>query len=189
LTRFLYITTLIFLVVGIPVSTIYWWPQFWGPQFSHPGYWDQWVHWLKIASAVLAALWILDLIIWIKKKREESKFYRDRARAMNISPPENASPRGPDWIAPEQGPAYRPEDKAQSEPIGFVDSVDASELINSQSSFEHGADFLTNQRINRLLEEGEITIKEAEATRRQTKNMDFLERERFLSAIEHRPTK
>ena len=92
-------------------------------------------------------------------------------------------PRRPDWIAPEHGPAYRPEDEPQSEPISFVDP---SEFINSQSPFEHGANFLTNLRINRLLEEGKITIKEAEATRRQTKSMDFLERERFLSAIEHR---
>ena len=92
-------------------------------------------------------------------------------------------PRREDWRVNKDGQAFHPEDEPQSEPISFVDP---NEFINSQSPFEHGADFLTNLEINRLLEEGKITIKDAESARRQTKNMDFLERESFLSAIEHR---
>lgn len=179
MTKLLTYVTAVFLIIGIPISTIYWWPQFWGPQ---AGYWDQWVPWLKIASAILGALWILRLVIWIKEKREESKFYREKVRAMNIPTPENTSSRGPDWFVNEHGQASRrPESEPQGEPITFVDH---SEFINSKSPF---ADFLTNQRINCLLEEGEIIIKEAESIRRQTGNMDFLERESFLSAINHKP--
>ena len=96
---------------------------------------------------------------------------------MNSSTPEDASPRGTDWIVNEHGQATRPEAEPQSEFTGFVNP---SEFINSQP------DFLKNQRINRLLEEEKITIKEAGEIRRQTKNMDFFEREGFLSAIEHR---
>jgi hypothetical protein len=60
---------------------------------------------------------------------------------------------------------------------------------NLHSETKQDLDFMTQLRINRLVEKREITIEEAEIASRQTNNMDFLERERFLSAIEHRKNK
>ena len=135
--------------------------------------------------------------MWIKGKSEESKFYRNRA--MNKSVPEKyveaipttfegtappstlgASPRREDWRVNENGQAFHPQD----EPISFVEPE-----VEPEPPFEHGADFLTDERINRLLKGGKISLPDAESIRRQTKNMNFLQRESFLSAIEHRRTK
>jgi hypothetical protein len=183
LTKFFLIATLILLVVGIPVSAIYWWVHSWAPGVWYSGYWNQWAHWVIIASVALAALWILYLIVWIIAKKRERKFHRDTGTAlqsMNVSPSE---PSGKRWYVKPDGTATDTLPPNASETISFVDP---SEFINSQSPFEHGADFMMNERINRLLEEGKITIKEYEVCRRVTKNMDFLERESFLSAVEHR---
>lgn len=189
MTRFLLKATLILLVVGIPLSAICWWFRpFLSPGVFFPGYWGQWVHWVKIGLIVLAALWLLRLIIWIIAKKGESKFSGDMGRGVNVSPPlgvtptakDRGAPNGKHWYVKPDGTITDTPPYNASEPISFVDQ---SEFI------DHPIDFMTNQRINRLLEEGEITIKEAGAIRRQIKleSMDFLEREGFLSAIEHRP--
>lgn len=188
LTKFLLAITLILLVVGIPVSTIYWWPQFWGPQFSNPGYWSQWVHWLNIAFIILAALWILDLIIW---KREwildiiTPIIPRKKKGEAELKIPKFPSSRE-DWRVNEHGQAFHLEDEPNSESINFGEPT---EFNSSQSNFEHIEKSLINQKINRFIEEGKITIKEAEAIRRQTMNMNFLDSENFLSAIAHRAEK
>ena len=93
----------------------------------------------------------------------------------------------PDWIGQKDGPPYRPGSEPQGE---FIPPVYPSEFIiesqSPQSPFE-GLDLLTKQRITNLLREGKITtVEEFEATCRQAANMDFLERESFLSAIECR---
>ena len=145
LTKFLLVATFILLVVGIPVSTTYWWPQFWGPQFPRE-YWEQWVQWLLIAATVLGALWVLRLIIWIKGKREEREFHSAMSRGMNVSPPINApphltsSPEGKHWWVPPDGPPSDIPPPNTSEPIGTYEFIDPSEFITSQSPFESAQD-------------------------------------------------
>jgi hypothetical protein len=74
---------------------------------------------------------------------------------------------GIDWIVNEDGQAFHPED----------------EPVSSGYCFEPQEDFWANQRINRLLESG-MSPEGAESVRRQIKNMSFLEKESFLSAVE-----
>lgn len=199
--RFL-VTISVLLVVGILVSAIYWWAHSFSFGIPHPAgwvdvYWNQWYHWVKISLLVLAALWILYLLIWIIGKKREGKIYRnmDMGRAMNVSP------RGVDWIAPEHGAAYRSEDKPQGEPIEFIDP---SEVIRPRSVFEEGQDFLSKykyhenehakgetastkegrmknyendarvflmkQEVSRLVEEGRLTPNEAIKLRQDIEN-------------------
>ncbi len=175
MTTLLTYITVIFLIIGIPSALA---------ELVQPSR-GQWIHWVLIASAVLAVLWIVRLIIWIRGKIEEKVSYRD----MNVSPSKPTleanrvpPPHGTFYVAPNGT-------TTDTTPFTTSETVETHEIfepMKSQSPFEHSADFLTNQRINRLLGAGDITIKEAEATRQQAKNMDFLERESFLSAIEHR---
>ena len=217
MTKLLTYVTAIFLIIGIPISTIYWWPQFWGPQFSlATGYWDQWIHGLKIASAVLAALWVLRLVLWIRSKREASKFYGAMGRDMNVSA------RREDWRVNKEGQAFHPEDEPQSEPISYI----VPEPLISQSVFQQGKDFLykyhenehargetdstkegkmknyendarillMKQEVSRLVEEGRLPPNEAIKLRRDIENSidspeTYLDTKHFPQAIRHRPSK
>jgi hypothetical protein len=82
-----------------------------------------------------------------------------------------------DWIVNEEGQAFRPKE----EPTSFVDP---NQFINSQSCFESPEDFLINRKINDLIKSGKISVTDAGSARQQIKNMDYLEKENFLSAIE-----
>lgn len=177
MTRLLTYITVIFLIIGIPSALA---------ELVQPSR-GQWIHWVLIASAVLAALWILHLIIWIKEKRGGSKFHR--ARAMNISTPENASPRRPDWIFYEHGQARHPEDEPQGEPT----PLEPMDYIKPEREGTRiGAwQYLNNQKLNKLVEEKRLTPDEALEYRREIEKAggdDFSQMQLggLLGAIEHR---
>jgi len=112
MTKVLIYITIIFALIAIPVSTIYWWPGFWGPQSE---YWYPWIPWLKIALAVIAALWLLRLIIWIREKREGGKFYGGIPTSEGTAPRSKGdAPSGVvDWIVDEHGQARPSHGKPQ----------------------------------------------------------------------------
>ena len=119
MTKVLIYITIIFALIAIPVSTIYWWPGFWGPQSE---YWYPWFPWLKIALAVIAALWLLRLIIWIREKREGGKFYGGIPTSEGTAPRSKGdAPSGVvDWILDEHGQARPSHGKPQGEPESYA---------------------------------------------------------------------
>lgn len=144
MTRFLIYVTTIFLIIGIPTALA---------ELVQPSR-GQWIHWIIIASAVLAALWILDLVLWIRAKREESKFFRNRA--TNESSPEKyagAIPTFEDTAPPPELAYWEVNDKGQatpiykprvvehivSEPISYI----VPEPLMSQSAFQREEDLLS----------------------------------------------
>lgn len=146
--------------------------------------------WYLIRGIVILVMFILSYKLF-PKRRERQRY------SMSPTPPPEPSlfpsfePNPPPHLGQSTGTIYVDVDGKPAPPpnanesSGFYEYVDDSDIASSQPS---DTDFLTNLRINRLVEEGKITIKEAEATRQQTKNMGFIEREGFLSAIERRPT-
>lgn len=207
MTKFFLIAIPILLAIGIPVSAICWWIRSFSyyPLFhpSPPGwldiYWSQWTNGIKIASIVLAALWILDLIIWIIAKKRENKFYGELGSAMSMLR------RGSDWIVDEHGQATRPPEEATEPPVSTpTEFIDPSELIRPRSVFEEGQDFLSKykyhenehakgetestkegkmknyendarvflmkQKVSRLVEEGRLTPNEAIKLRQDIEN-------------------
>ena len=189
MTRLLTYITVIFLIIGIPSALA---------ELVQPSR-GQWIHWVLIASAVLAALWILRLIIWIKKKRvstPENALEASLEALLEAFPasPEapqagSPSPRGPDWVAPEQGPAYRPEDKLQSEPtplepMGYIKPDREGTRIGVWQ-------YLNNQKLNKLVEEKRLTPDEALEYRREIEKVggddsSQMQLGGLLGAIEHR---
>jgi len=150
LTRFLTYITIIFLIIGIPSALA---------ELVQPSR-GQWIHWIMIASAVLAALWILRLIIWIKERREESKFPRDTGEGMNVLPPADFTEptyqeveSDADWVVPEHGPATRPKKPKFTEHI-------VSEPLMSQSVFQPEEDLLSKLDKHRRTQAETEQIKE-----------------------------
>ena len=119
MTKVLVYITVIFALFTIPISTIYWWPGFWGPQAD---YWYPWIPWLKIASAVIAGLWLLRLILWVRDRRPAVRFHRDIPTCECTAPHSTSDePVGEaDWIVDEHGQARRPHGKPQGEPESYA---------------------------------------------------------------------
>ena len=78
MTRFVWVVTSIF-IVGTPISALIWWGQGLGMRYGTVfgqeappgwvnGYWALWFEGVKIAFLVVAALWIVKLIFWIRNK-------------------------------------------------------------------------------------------------------------------------
>jgi hypothetical protein len=118
MTKVLIWITVIFALIAIPISTIYWWPGFWGPQAD---YWYPWIPWLKIASAVIAGLWLLRLIIWIRERRVGVKLYGAIPYCEGTAPHGTGDEPsgGADWIVGKDGEARRPHGKPQGEPESY----------------------------------------------------------------------
>jgi hypothetical protein len=118
MTKVLVYITVIFALIAIPISTIYWWPRFWGSQSEH---WYPWIPWLKIALAVIAGLWLLRLILWVRERRVGGKFYGGismyEGTALHSTSDEPSSEA--DWIVDEHGPPRRPHGKPQGEPESY----------------------------------------------------------------------
>jgi len=137
LTRFLTYITIIFLIIGIPSALA---------ELVQPSR-GQWIHWVLIASAVLAALWILRLIIWVKERRKEADFYRAMGRGMDVSPPlgvtptaeDRGAPNGKRWYVKPDGTTTDTPPYNASEPISSI----VSEPLMSQSVFQQEQDLLS----------------------------------------------
>jgi hypothetical protein len=114
MTKVLIYVTVIFALFAIPITTIYWWPGFWGFQAD---YWYPWIPWLGIASAVIAGLWLLRLILWVRDRRPAVRFHRDIPTCECTAPHSTSDePVGEaDWIVDEHGQARRPNYKPQGE--------------------------------------------------------------------------
>jgi hypothetical protein len=186
-------------VLGIPASAIYWWIHSLVPGVWYPGYWGQWTHWIIIASAILAALWILRLIMWIIAKKRESRFYQEVGRAMNVPHIGQSYYFGPDgsgatysqevesdadWVAPEHGPATRPKrpkvsEPIVSEPISYV----APEPLGSQSIFQQGQEFLRTKAETELINEETELVKELKEEIRDKRQRERQEHDISLDSL------
>jgi len=158
MTKFLLIITLILLVVGIPVSAICWWNHSfsygYGLLYGRPfpagwldNYWALWAHWVKVALIILAALWILDLVLWIKAKREENEFYRVLGIGMNLSPSSSVENYA-DFIADKDGVVTDVrKNKSKTEPHVVAEPVESIPIVESWSPpFGSGQDFLSKYK-------------------------------------------
>jgi hypothetical protein len=207
LTRFLYITTLILLILGIPVSAIYWWAHSWAPGVWYSGYWGDWIRWVLIASAVLVSLWILDLIMWIRNKREKADQYRKfKTSLQNSSPPSNT-----DFTVDEHGQAtYVKNQSTVTDPVFeegrnfisnnkyhnefFKSETDSTKESKTKNSENDARINLMKGEVNYLVEEGKLTTNEAIKLRHDIENsidspQTYLDTKHFLQAIRHRPSK
>lgn len=124
--------TVIFALFALPITTIFWWPGFWGAQAD---YWYPWIPKLEIAAAVIAGLWLIQLIPWLRERRPRVRLHRGvpyhqatvqhstsdepyyQATAQRSTSDEPSSE--PDWIVDEHGRARRPHDKPQGEPQSY----------------------------------------------------------------------
>jgi len=148
--------------------------------------------WLMI-PVILGAIFLI--IFLIKRRRGKIKLPQYLGNVPTI--PKSVGdvplkghyfgPDGPgtDKIQPPANETINHHEFAQSntgDPI-FYGQIGPSEF---QSPLKHIEDSLTNSDISRLVKEGKITIEEAAKTLEIVKNMDFMDRNSFLSAIEHR---
>ena len=155
MTRLLIYVTAIFLIIGIPSALA---------DLVQPSR-GQWIHWVLIASAVLAALWILRLIIWIKRKIEEKVSYRDMnvstskptLKANRVPPPHGTIYVSPDGTATDTPPPNT------SETLETHEFVEPMQNIKSEREATHMGVWqgINNQKLDKIVQEGRLTPREA----------------------------
>ena len=155
MTKVLVCITVIFALIAIPISTIYWWPGFWGPQSE---YWYPWIPWLKIALAVIAGLWLLHLILWVRDRRAGGKFYGSIPVHEGTVPPNTSDePAGEaDWVVDEHGQARRPHGKPPGEPEYYpmpesLDDDIVPTMDKARRELKKTADYFSARQVRKRL--------------------------------------
>lgn len=113
------------------------------------------------------------------KKKKQNKYIESEFQVPLAPIPKYFGPDGPGMNTRQQSHNYD-NDFKHEQPDDIKYNLP---LFDSNLEMENN---ITNHFINQLVKDGKISIIEAESIRHQTKNMNFLESQNFISSIEYR---